>query len=286
MKHIQFFVAFLVLSTSSIVHSAPPVAARSSDITLSIVNAGQLRLQSQRLAKLWLQVGLGINGVNSQKQLSQGLEQFDRDLASLESYKTKEDIQKPMARVTNLWSDFRQALTFPYSTQNLNRVTYLADDLMWATGKLSMKIEEMAEGGAGLLLDLSLRQNMLAQRLARLYLMAQAGDKSHSRLVDIEQARVEFSSALDSLLNARENTQANREALELARMQWIFFDQAVSQINDAGKSRPMHVVTTSERILEVLNEVSHQYAQGKSNTSPVLPVKTLIETKPRALIAS
>ena len=143
---------------------------------------------------------------------------------------------------------------------------------MLVTGKLTMKIEEESDGGAGRLLDLSLRQNMLAQRLARLYLMAQAGDQSAGRLVDIAQTRREFTTALDELSRAKENTPASREALELARMQWLFFDQAIGDMSKGEQSKPTHVATTSERIFEALDAVSGEYAQDKT-AARQLPVR-------------
>jgi hypothetical protein len=107
---------------------------------------------------------------------------------------------------------------------------------------------------------------MLAQRLARLTLMAQTGDRSRGRLVDIEQTRKEFATALAELSGARENTPASRDALELARMQWMFFDLAISEMGKGGNSRPQHVASTSERIMEALDAVSQQYAQDYAST--------------------
>lgn len=240
--------------------------ATSTSITQDIANAGRLRLQSQRLAKLWLQAGLGIHSELARAKLSQGNAEFEREFADLARYATKESTQRSLQRVSELWIEFRAVLSLPYSKGTLRAVNHLADELMLATGKLTMQIEAQADNGSGRLLDLSLRQNMLAQRLARLYLMAQAGDRSHGQLVDIDQTRKEFATALTELLNARENTPANREALELARMQWMFFDRAISEMQKGGDSRPQHVATASERILEVLDAVSRQYAQDDVST--------------------
>lgn len=240
---------------------AAPVRTESPrSVTADINAAGQLRTQSQRLAKLWLQVGLGINPGAAGSQLARGVTQIDASFAELSRNTREARLQRPLRRAGELWADFRQALGAPYTPDNLKRVTYLADDLMLATGKLAMLIETGADSSSGRLLDLSLRQNMLAQRLARLYLMAQAGDRSRGRLVDIEQARKEFSTALIELASAPENTPASREALELARVQWMFFENAIADMSRGSDSHPQHVATTSERILEVLEGVSRQYA--------------------------
>lgn len=254
------------LLLGSIAQAAPRAEAPPGNITQDIASAGHLRSQSQRLAKLWLQAGLGINAGSATGQLARGAAQFEKGLAELAPYAKRPVTQSTLQRVNDLWIEYRIALSLPYNAANLNVVNYLAEDLMLATGKLTMKIEAEADTGAGRLLDLSLRQSMLSQRLARLYLLAQAGDRSSGRLVDIEQTRKEFATALNELSSARENTPASREALELARMQWMFFDQAIAEMSKGGSSRPQHVATTSERIMETLDAVSRQYAQDYSTT--------------------
>lgn len=244
---------------TQVAHAVPSLPTGS--IADDIASAGQLRTQSQRLAKLWLQSGLGINAGSANAQLARGIVLFDNALAALLKNRNDPQLQRSLQRTSALWADYRAALAAPYGNEALSRVNYLAEDLMLATGKLTMQVEAGASTATGRLLDLSLRQNMLAQRLARLYLMAQAGDRSRSRLVDMEQTRKEFATALGELIVARENTPASRDALELARMQWMFFDNAISEMNRGSESRPQHVATTSERIMEVLDAVSRQYAQ-------------------------
>jgi hypothetical protein len=246
--------------------AAPPAEAPTSLLTQDITSAGRLRLLSQRLAKLWLQAGLGIHAGAATGQLARGVVQFDENLGRLARYEKKDDARPSLRRISELWTAYRLALALPYSENNLKVVSYLADDLMQASGKLTMKIEAFADSGSGRLIDLSLRQNMLAQRLARLYLMAQTGDRSRGRLVDIEQTRKEFATALAELTSAPENTAASREALELARMQWMFFDREISELRSGGDSRPQHVATASERILETLDAVSEQYASSGTGT--------------------
>lgn len=264
-KIAAFIIAALVLALPAAKASA--LAENSaSGIERDIVNAGNLRLQSQRLAKLWLQAGLGIQAGTATGQLARGTVQFDRALAGLEHHHRNANTRRALERISELWIEYRIVLSLPYSEANLKVVNYHADDLMLATGRLAMKIEAEADGTTGRLLDLSMRQNMLAQRLARLYLMAQAGDRSAGRLVDIDQARKEFSTTLNELVNARDNSLASREALELASIQWIFFDRAITEMKKGNESRPLHVATASERIMETLDAVSQQYALGATGT--------------------
>lgn len=259
---LRFLLAALVATCLTLPAQA---ASRGDNPGQDLMAAGQLRLQSQHLAKLYLQAGLNIQADSARSHIGRATVQFDTALGSLSRYAHQGDSARPLARIQSLWAEYRAALAAPYSPAALQRVNVLSDGLMLATGKLAMVIEEQSSTGIGRLLDLSLRQNMLAQRLARLYLLALAGDHTQGRLVDMEQARREFTTALGELANARENTASAREALELAQMQWIFFDQALTskvRPNGDGAAHARNVATTSERILEVLDGVSRQYALG------------------------
>lgn len=270
MKRLLLSLSILALTATSA--QATTTAANSPrldapNIAQDIGSAGRLRLQSQRLAKLYLQIGLGLNADLARRQLSKGSTQFDADLYDLSRYARNAKTQRTLARSNELWSELKAVLSLSYGKEAMQRVNYLSDDLMITTGKLAMQIEEEADTPVGRLLDLSLRQSMLAQRLAKLYLMAQAGDKSRGRLVDVEQARKEFATTLNELGSARENSSASREALELAKTQWLFFENAIRELSRGEAGNPQHVATTSERIMEVLDAVSVQYAQDYAATS-------------------
>lgn len=221
-------------------------------------------MQSQRLAKLYLQGGIGVNGGVARQQIEAGIGDVDAEFSRLARYTRKANVQRTYARSETLWQEMRVALRKTSDSGSTERIAQLADELMTHAGKLAMLIEGESETPVGRLLDLSSRLNMLSQRLARLYLQAYGGNRAQGVLVDIEQARREFASGLQELDSARENTSASREAIGLARNQWIFFDGAIAELGRAerrdGKSA-QHVATSSERIAQVLDQASLQYVR-------------------------
>ena len=55
--------------------------------------------------------------------------------------------------------------------------------------------------------------------------------------------------------------------IRIVKNQWIFFDLAISQLNQANRGdgkAAQHVATSSERIAQVLDEASAQYARDYS----------------------
>jgi len=253
----------LVLAMPLQAQGAPAGAGEGSAGARDIAGAGDVRLQGQRVAKLYQQAGLGLNAPLATRQIGEAVAQTDAELKRLARYGKKPAIQRTYARSETAWQELRAALQKPYSPAAVERVSQLAEELTIHSGKLALQIESEAETPTGRLIDGASRLNMLAQRLARLYLQAQAGDRSQGLLVDLEQTRREFATGLQELATAPENTAASRDALGLAKNQWIFFDSAVQQLRGKGADGkgPQNVATTSERIEQTLAAVTAQYVQ-------------------------
>lgn len=268
------FACCLVLSSSLLLiapatHALaqPAVVAKPADagaVAQDIAVAGRIRMQSQRLAKLYLQGVMGLNSGVARQQIDAGIGDVDAEFGRLVRYARKANVQRTYARNEALWQEMRMALKKAPDSTSAERVSQLADELMTHAGKLAMLIEGESDTPVGRLLDLSSRLNMLSQRLARLYLQAYAGNRAQGLLVDIDQARKEFASGLRELDAARENSPASREAISLARNQWIFFESAIGELGKTdlrdGKSA-QHVASSSERIAQVLDQTSLQYAK-------------------------
>ena len=241
----------------------------SSQTAQDIVSAGRLRMQSQRLAKLYQQAGMGLQAAQALKQIDASLGEVDAEFGRLARNGRKPGVQRVLARSEALWKEMRSALRERPAPASAERVNQLADELMIHAGKLSMQIEAEGETPVGRLLDLSSRLNMLSQRLARLYLLAQAGNRSQGVVIDIEQARKEFATGLQELDTARENSPASRDAIGLARNQWIFFESAINRLGVADRGDGLavqNVATSSERIAQVLDLASSQYARDYADS--------------------
>lgn len=269
---LQALVSILAFSFMACADAASPTA-KSGDtrpIAGDIVSAGRLRMQSQRLAKLYQQAGMGLNAAQATQQITASTAEVNAEFSRLGSGPTKANIRRVLSRCESLWQEMRAALKEAPTPAGSERVNQLADELMIHTGKLNLLIEAEAEAPIGRLLDLSSRLNMLSQRLARLYLQAQGGNRSQGVIVDIEQARKEFASGLLELDTARDNTSASRDAIGLARNQWIFFDSAISRLGMTGRgdgTAVQNVATSSERIAQVLDLASSQYARDYSEAT-------------------
>jgi hypothetical protein len=95
--------------------------------------------------------------------------------------------------------------------------------------------------------------------MAKFYQALNWGVAPASGAAEMDKARKEFLEGLKELESAPSNTQAIKDELALGRQQWIFFENAL--FNRAGdkKAAALNVATTSERILEVMNNATGMY---------------------------
>jgi len=268
---------FLIIACSSLTLSHGALAAGKESgagmVAGDIVSAGRLRMQSQRLAKLYQQAGMGLNAAQAMQQIDVSTSEIDAEFGRLGSSARKPNVRRVLTRSEALWQEMRTALKQSPGPTSAERVNQLADELMIHAGKLSMLIEADGETPVGRLIDLSSRLNMLSQRLARLYLLAQGGSRAQGVLVDIEQARREFSTGLKELDTAQENSPASRDAVGLAKNQWVFFESAINRLGiaDRGNEKAVqNVATSSERIAQVLDLASSQYARDYTDATRLL----------------
>jgi hypothetical protein len=79
-------------------------------------------------------------------------------------------------------------------------------------------------------------------------------------------------------LQARENTERTRAELDLARVQWIFYENALEDGANAAPVYRTNVATTSERITQVMEEVVSQLLPAKSPAVAAPRRRTSAET--------
>jgi hypothetical protein len=103
------------------------------------------------------------------------------------------------------------------------------------------------------------RQRMLSQRMAKFYQAINWGVAPANGAAEMDKARKEFIAGLEELTSAPANTPTIKDELELGRQQWMFFENALFNKGGDKKAAALNVATTSERILEVMNNATGMY---------------------------
>lgn len=263
--------AFRVLRTASM-HSNQRMVDVSQHIIHSahfaegVNRAGQLRMLSQRLVKLHLniclmqQAGLppGLQG----EQLKDSVQRIDANLAWLRNGFAKPEFGDLVDRVGNTWADLKRQLKTPpseHAIEAMIRIDELAEQLLGGAEDLTGKLEVSGAIAPLQVLNRAGRQRMLSQRFAKYALLEGMGNAVVSELcrTAMGETRLAFEQTQHYLNNLPLSTPDIRRLLDAARLGW---QQMLSGVPDTrrlvGQQR---LAIASEELLQVFEQLSGSY---------------------------
>jgi nitrate/nitrite-specific signal transduction histidine kinase len=234
--------------------------AQIADINSAINKAGRERMLSQRMAKAYFQVGLGVDVERSKSVLDTSISLFDRQLVELKNYAPTPEIKDTYQKLEKSWLAYKDVLVGAAPNQTSGKkVLDLSEDVLALAHQGTVQLEKHSGTTAGRLVNISGRERMLSQRMAKFYQAASWGVGGTALSPEVDKARKEFTAALQELAAAPSNTQPLRDELELVKQQWMFFENALDQRPGADKKLSVNVATTSERILQTMENVVGMY---------------------------
>jgi nitrate/nitrite-specific signal transduction histidine kinase len=235
--------------------------AQITDINSAINKAGRERMLSQRMAKAYFQLGLGVDTDRSKRVLDSSISLFDRQLVELKNFSPTPEIKDTYQKLEGAWIAYKDSLVgAPPNPEGGKKVLALSEQVLALAQQGTVQLEKHSGTTAGRLVNISGRQRMLSQRMAKFYQALAWGASDANSAAELEKARKDFAAAHQELSSAPSNTPQIKEALELVKQQWFFFENALSQKSTGDKKQLTgNVATTSERILEEMETVVGLY---------------------------
>jgi len=257
--HRRQFIGHMACS-ALLLSTAPAVLAQGSkpiSIAEAINKAGRQRMLSQRCAKAWLMRALSVTPSVADGLQSASIELFEAQLRELATLQPTDELRGLLTKLNSEWREYKQALSRTPGKDAAPEI-YERSDIVLATAHATTQAYEKLSGTQfGRLINVSGRQRMLSQRLAKFVYFMELGVKRQEATEQFDKARKEFVEALALLKAAPENTEKLKEELALVEQQWFFFETA---LGDRGNPNSLkNIATTSERILEQLNIVVGLY---------------------------
>ncbi len=239
--------------------------AQVADVNDAINKAGRQRMLSQRMAKVWLALVHKTESGSAQQILDRSMALFDRQLVELKSYAPNAELRKTYADLEGAWSEYKGALVGKHPSRDGAGGLLNTDARVLALAHQgTVQYEAVTSKPVGKLVNVAGRQRMLSQRMAKYFYAAALKVEPAQAQAEITKARTEFLSAMEVLRNAPEATSGIKDQLSLADNQWLFFDLALKEINNAGPKALSDMFVTSENLLSVMDRITGLYAGLKA----------------------
>lgn len=234
------------------------LASHELSIVRAIELAGHQRMLSQRITKSYLQVGLGAHADEARWKLLEAMETFEQQLAELQRSAPSANVSAALDRVAALWVPFQRSASGEPDKDTARRLGIMDEELLAACEEVTALLQDFSGKSVGRLVNMAGRQRMLSQRLAKFYLFQAAGLGRPSMDAEMDRVRNEFKGALMTLRAARQNPPIVVHNLEEAAQQFAWLESSLEM--DTQHKYPLIVIDASEKILELMEEVTNAYA--------------------------
>jgi hypothetical protein len=240
---------------------AGTVAAQPRELAPLVYKASGLLMQSQRMSKAFALMGLGIEASDARRVVGECVVTGQRHVEELLASPLVTPARATYVAMNKLWARARDQTAQTPSPKGLDELLVLDSQILGMANEavsqllLQNKQPELAS------VDTAGRLGMLSQRLAKFHFCALWGVVPRIAATQMVKARDDFAANLKVLQSAT-RTAAQREAIDAANSQWVFFDAALKS-SSTGADGGVHarLARASETMVLVFNDVAPKFAR-------------------------
>ncbi len=225
----------------------------------AVNRAGQLRMLSQRLVKLYALACADVTPETTARLCRDSIEQIEANLGVLGRTLSKPTFGDLLEAVVAPWAPLKAALAQAPAIARLAAIDGHAERLLTQAEALTKTLETAGFASALHVINVSGRQRMLAQRLAKLAIVISLAPAKASRDA-MKAAETAFVEGLAYLAKIPLTSPEIRGALDAAVADWTLFRPALGKAGDAAARE--EIASLSETLLTHFETLTDLYERG------------------------